>query len=145
MRAAGLTIREVDPRDAAEIAQLLDELGYPLSSEIVADRLARLAASSSDVALVAVVGAEIVGLAGIHVFTSLEHGTVGKLNELVVTASRRRRGIGAALVRAVEAEARRRGCAILFLTTAERRTDAHRFYRELGFEETGRRFAKSLE
>jgi hypothetical protein len=34
---------------------------------------------------------------------------------------------------------------LLFLTTSERRKDAHAFYRSLGFEETGRRFAKALD
>jgi hypothetical protein len=33
---------------------------------------------------------------------------------------------------------------VLFLTTAARRADAHDFYRRLGFEETGLRFAKPL-
>jgi GNAT superfamily N-acetyltransferase len=41
--------------------------------------------------------------------------------------------------------ARQRGCVLLFLTTSERRKDAHAFYRSLGFEETGRRFAKALD
>jgi ribosomal protein S18 acetylase RimI-like enzyme len=44
-----------------------------------------------------------------------------------------------------EAEARRRGCCLIFLTSAERRKDAHAFYRRIGFAETGRRFAKRLD
>jgi hypothetical protein len=48
-------------------------------------------------------------------------------------------------VEAVEDEARARRCALLFLTSAERRADAHAFYAHLGFEETGRRFAKRFE
>jgi GNAT superfamily N-acetyltransferase len=48
-------------------------------------------------------------------------------------------------MRAVEEEARSRGCVLLYLTTAERREDAHAFYRTTGLEETGRRFAKRLE
>jgi GNAT superfamily N-acetyltransferase len=63
----------------------------------------------------------------------------------VVDERVRRRGVGAALMRAVEQEARARGCVLLFLTTAERRDDAHAFYRGIGLEETGRRFAKRLE
>jgi hypothetical protein len=30
----------------------------------------------------------------------------------------------------------------LFLTTAERRADAHAFYESVGFERTGRRYVK---
>jgi hypothetical protein len=47
-------------------------------------------------------------------------------------------------VEAMEAEARARRCELLFLTTAARREDAHEFYRRVGLEETGKRFAKSL-
>jgi ribosomal protein S18 acetylase RimI-like enzyme len=63
---------------------------------------------------------------------------------VVVDSDYRRRGIGDALVTEIEAEARARGCCLVFLTTAERRVDAHAFYRRIGFEETGRRFAKWL-
>jgi ribosomal protein S18 acetylase RimI-like enzyme len=72
------------------------------------------------------------------------HDPAAKLSAIVVDERYRRRGIGEALVMALEGEARERGCALIFLTTAERRKDAHTFYRRLGFEETGRRFAKLL-
>jgi hypothetical protein len=42
----------------------------------------------------------------------------------------------------MEAEARRRGCCLIFLTTAPK--GRHDFYRRIGFEATGRRFAKWL-
>jgi hypothetical protein len=44
----------------------------------------------------------------------------------------------------MEAEARVRGCTMLYLTTATPRQGAHDFYRRVGFEETGKRFAKQL-
>ena len=67
-----------------------------------------------------------------------------KLSAIVVDEARRGSGIGKALVEAMEAEARERGCFVLFLTTNERRVDAHAFYDHLGFERTGRRYAKEL-
>jgi hypothetical protein len=45
----------------------------------------------------------------------------------------------------MEAEARARGCPLLYLTTATRRAEAHEFYRRVGFEETGKRLGKSLD
>ena len=42
-------------------------------------------------------------------------------------------GLGAALVRWVVEEARRRGCALVQLTSDVPRADAHRFYERLGF------------
>jgi ribosomal protein S18 acetylase RimI-like enzyme len=49
------------------------------------------------------------------------------------------------LVEAMEAEARSRGCALLFLTTSEDRAAAHAFYERIGLEYTGRRYAKRLD
>ncbi len=88
---------------------------------------------------------EVVGLAQLHVSPTLEYERpAAKLAALVVDVSRRGEGIGRALVAAMEAEARARRCELLFVTTAERRDDAHEFYRRVGLEETGKRFAKSL-
>jgi GNAT superfamily N-acetyltransferase len=141
-----MQLRQVRARDAGRIAELLGQLGYPTSAEVVARRLERLARSDADATWVAELDGELVGLVGIHVSHSLEYdGTVAKVSEIVVDEAHRGRGIGAQLMQRAEDEARRRGCVLLFLTTAERREDAHRFYRKLGFEETGRRFAKPLD
>jgi GNAT superfamily N-acetyltransferase len=42
-------------------------------------------------------------------------------------------GLGAAMMHWAMAEARRRGCTLLQLTTDKSRADAHRFYERLGF------------
>jgi GNAT superfamily N-acetyltransferase len=139
-------IRDVDDADAAGVVRLLAQLGYPTDEATILRRLERIRASRSDRLFVAELDGELVGLAGIHVSPSLEYDEdAAKVSAIVVDAAQRRRGIGRALLSAVEAEARRRGCALVFLTSAERRRDAHAFYRRLGWEETGRRFAKRLE
>jgi GNAT superfamily N-acetyltransferase len=139
-------IREAGAEDAAAIARLLGQLGYSADEKAVRQRLDALLASRADVLLVAVVGDDPVGFAVLHVSIALERdGPAGKLSAIVVDEQHRSRGIGRRLVAAIEVEARRRGCVLLFLTTSERRRDAHAFYRKLGYEETGRRFAKTLE
>lgn len=50
-----------------------------------------------------------------------------------VADSFRRDGLGSALLGWAIEEARRRGCALVQLTTDKSRTDAHRFYQRLGF------------
>jgi GNAT superfamily N-acetyltransferase len=88
---------------------------------------------------------EVVGLASLHESLSLEHDRpAAKLSAMVVDESVRGRGIGRSLVEAMEDEARARGCCLIFLTTNERRSGAHAFYERVGFEYTGRRFAKTL-
>jgi GNAT superfamily N-acetyltransferase len=138
-------IRAVRNGDVAAVTRLLVQLGYPADEERVARRLERLEQSPADGLFVAEVDGEVVGLAGIHVSPSLEYDAdAAKVSALVVDERHRHGGVGRALLAAVENEARRRGCALVFLTTAERRKDAHAFYRRLGWEETGRRFARDL-
>jgi GNAT superfamily N-acetyltransferase len=140
-----LEIRRVEAADAESVASLLAQLGYPASVDEVERRLERLLASEADVQLVAVTDGEVVGLVGLQVGLALEYDEpVGKLSELVIEEGHRGRGVGRALVAAVEREARRRGCCLLYLTTAARRKDAHAFYERIGFEETGKRFVKTL-
>jgi N-acetylglutamate synthase-like GNAT family acetyltransferase len=140
-----MTIRDAEPTDAAALVRLLEQLGYPAGQDAVLRRLERFDASAADRLFVAEFDGEVVGLAGIHVSPSLEHdGDAAKVSAIVVDEAFRRRGVGRALLDAVETEARARGCRLVFLTTAERRREAHEFYRRAGWEETGRRFSKAL-
>jgi ribosomal protein S18 acetylase RimI-like enzyme len=63
---------------------------------------------------------------------------------LVVGERFRRRGIGELLMEALEQEARARGGKTMVLNTAHRREAAHAFYEALGYEHTGRRYAKEI-
>lgn len=62
------------------------------------------------------------------------HGAERALVEAVrVRSDRRGEGLGGSLMRWVIERARERGCGLVQLTTDKARTDAHRFYRRLGF------------
>jgi GNAT superfamily N-acetyltransferase len=138
-------IRDARPADAAAIAALLGELGYPAEAAQVERRLEGIAGDQSSRLFVVDVNGEVAGLGGLHVLPLIEHDELGcMLTAMVVGAKHRRQGIGAELVGAVEREARSRGCNRLVLSSADRRTDAHAFYESLGFEATGRRFVKAL-
>jgi N-acetylglutamate synthase-like GNAT family acetyltransferase len=138
-------IRDALADDADSIAALLSQLGYPTEPDAVVRRLLRLRETGDDV-VVAEVDGGVAGLAHLHAAPALEYdGEVAKLAALVVDEAYRGTGVGRALVDAMEARARRRGCVLFFLTTAEHRSDAHAFYRRLGLEHTGRRFAKRLD
>jgi GNAT superfamily N-acetyltransferase len=139
-----VTIRDARATDAAAIASLLAQLGYPTQADAVPSRLERLAIVGDRV-VVAELDDQVVGLAQLHVFPTLEHEQpAAKVSALVVDEAYRGEGIGRALVEAMEAEARARRCVLLFLTTSARREDAHEFYRRVGLEETGKRFGKPL-
>jgi GNAT superfamily N-acetyltransferase len=132
------TIRDARPQDADAIARLLTQLGYPTEPEAVEGRLDRLQ-------VVAELDGHVVGLVHLQVSPAIERDLpAAKLGALVVDEAHRGRGIGRLLVEAMEAEARLRGCELVFLTTSERRDDAHAFYERLGLEQTGRRYGRTL-
>jgi GNAT superfamily N-acetyltransferase len=140
----GLTIRDARAEDASAIAALLGQLGYETDGATIAPRLERLVIVGDRV-VVAQLDDEVVGLAQLHVSPTIEHEQpTAKISALIVHESHRGEGIGRALVDALEAEARARRCVLLFVTTAARRADAHEFYRQVGLEETGKRFTKLL-
>ena len=56
-----------------------------------------------------------------------------QIESVRVAPAMRGRGLGEALFTWSIAEARRRGCALVQLTTDKTRVDAHRFYERLGF------------
>jgi N-acetylglutamate synthase-like GNAT family acetyltransferase len=130
--------------DAPALVSLLAELGYPTDAGTLERRLAALVADPAVTLLVAERDGRVVGLASMHVMPLIERAPLGRLSAIVVAADERRAGIGRALVERVESEARARGCERLELTSAERRADAHAFYRDLGFEPASQRFIKSL-
>jgi GNAT superfamily N-acetyltransferase len=78
------------------------------------------------------------------VWSLVEDAPRAMLTALVVREDTRGRGVGRALVAAVEHWARERGAGRVVVTTALRRAGAHAFYERLGFEFTGRRYVKSI-
>ena len=63
---------------------------------------------------------------------------------LVVAGEAARQDIGRMLVQAVEQWCRDQGCGLIEVTSNDRRTAAHAFYRHMGYERTSMRFAKKL-
>lgn len=142
--APGPLIRDAERHDAGPIAVLLTQLGYPSDTGAVDERLDRLRIVGDRV-FVAELDGEVVGLAHLQVTPAIERDRpAGKLGALIVDEACRGQGVGRALVEAVEREARLRGCELVFLTTSERRDDAHAFYERVGFEQTGRRYGRTL-
>lgn len=71
-------------------------------------------------------------------------GLRAQLEAVRVHADLRRGGLGAAMVAWGIDEARRRGCALVQLTSDKRRPEAHRFYARLGFTASHEGFKLTL-
>ena len=107
----------------------------------------RMAASGTDRLFVACLGDAVVGTYQISFSQSLtHHGRLRAIVEAVqVSAAVRSRGIGAAMMRHAEDEARTAGAGVVELTSNRRRTAAHRFYERLGFIQSHLGFKKAID
>lgn len=139
-----LAVRAADLADAPAVASLLGELGYPSSEEQARERLVA-AADDGAVVLLAEQGGRVVGLIAARRAPYFPDGSLQmRITAMVVATSHRRRGVGRTLIDAVTHLAVEQGCSALELTTAERRTEAHRFYESLGFARASLRFLRRL-
>jgi len=134
-----ILIREAAHEDAPQIAELLSELGYPLSASEAGVRLAR----SSETVFVAADGPSLVGLLAISSqFPIARPRPVARITAMIVRSGARRRRLGTALMERAVEWARSAGCEGIELTSGIRpeREGAHRFYERCGFVKTSYRF-----
>ncbi len=138
-----IRIRAAGVEDRLVVQKLLGQLGYVLTTEEVHARLSLLATSDTDPVLLATQADEVVGLIALHFATMLHHREpVARITASVVRDGIRGAGIGRVLVDAGGNLARQSGCSILELTTAVARTEAHAFYKKLGFTTSSLRFSR---
>jgi GNAT superfamily N-acetyltransferase len=141
------SVRSVQPDDAAQVAALLAELGYPDNQ--VADvrrRLALWAGETTSRALVAERRGQVLGIVAVTAIPYLEHeGRWGRIVALVVSSACRGQGIGRQLVQAAENAASELGCVVMEVTSARSRTESHLFYQNLGYRDWGDRSARYLK
>jgi GNAT superfamily N-acetyltransferase len=142
-----VTVREAEAGDAAALAPLFAQLGYPDEPARIGVRVGMVSREPGSTVLVAEEHGALVGFVSASVIPLVhEDGRWCRISALVVSSGRRRGGVGRALVEAVEGFARSRGCRYSEVTSGERpeRNAAHRFYEALGYEEVSRRFLKTL-
>jgi GNAT superfamily N-acetyltransferase len=141
-----ITTRSATPDDATAIAALLAQLGYAIGAEDIPGRLDGVSGDGGAVLVAVDDNDRPLGVASATSHATLHtKGGVAYITALVTDADARGRGVGRALVNAIEQWARERGADRLSVTSAEHRSGAHAFYPACGFPYTGRRFSKSLD
>lgn len=137
-------IRDARPSDAATIAELICYLGHPIDEKQVRKNMTALR-KTGETPLVATIDNKVVGLCGVGKRTVISRpAPLGRITNLVVAREAQGKGIGRMLVEAAEERMRKAGCKLVEVTSNDRRTAAHAFYRHLGYERTSIRFAKTL-
>jgi GNAT superfamily N-acetyltransferase len=133
MTRDSIEVRPARPGDAARMAALAGELGYPVDAATMAARLDTLLHREAHWIAVAAIDAGVAGWIALEQRELLLGGSRAEIMGLVVGAAGRRRGIGTALVRAAEHEAARRGLRALTVRSNAARTGSHPFYEQLGY------------
>jgi GNAT superfamily N-acetyltransferase len=128
-------IRAATLDDAADIARLSAQLGYPADVAVFADRLERILPLRTHAVLVyESENGRLAGFIGLEQRLTVESGDKAEIVGLVVDADARRTGAGRKLIAAAEDWTRARGLRELFLRSNIVRPEAHAFYPALGFE-----------
>ncbi|WP_219416799.1 GNAT family N-acetyltransferase [Pseudonocardia nigra] len=140
-----VVLRRAEAADVRALVALLaaDQLGAgreddPADRDALAPYLDAFAVIDADPAhllVVAAGGDAVVGTLQLSFIPGLARRGAwrAQIEAVRVAGHLRGRGLGEFMIRWAIAEAERRGCALVQLTTDKRRADAHRFYRRLGF------------
>jgi GNAT superfamily N-acetyltransferase len=139
--AGGVLLREATADDVPALVALLadDPLGSTRESADLAPYREAFAAVDADPAHLLVVAEDgdgtVVGTLQLSFLPGLSRGGAlrAQVEGVRVAAAARGKGLGEAMLRWVAEESRRRGAALVQLTTDTRRHDAHRFYERLGY------------
>jgi N-acetylglutamate synthase-like GNAT family acetyltransferase len=138
------TIRDAKPSDSKRLVELIRYLGHEIDEKAVRKNLGKLK-KAGETPLVATLDKMVIGLVGIHRMVTVHRpAPVGRISVLVVAKEAQDHGIGRMLVEAAEQALKKAGCQIVEVTSNDRRTAAHAFYRHLGYERTSMRFMKAL-
>ncbi|MCB0656682.1 MAG: GNAT family N-acetyltransferase [Saprospiraceae bacterium] len=121
--------------DLGAVSDLVSQLGYSGSPDKIRDRLVQLLDHPDHRVFIAYDGALTVGW--IHVFMSLrvESDPMAEIGGLIVDERYRRQGIGHELVKTAIHWARDRNIHRIRVRCNSLRTDSHRFYEQLGFQQ----------
>ena len=134
MSPDGPRIRPVTSEDAAAVAALSDQLGYPVAAEAIAARLERLLGRDDQLVLAAVAAdGELAGWIHAAEQDLVEAERRCEILGLVVDGRRRRGGIGRGLVAEAERWAAGRGLRQMSVRSNVAREESHPFYEAQGY------------
>jgi GNAT superfamily N-acetyltransferase len=130
-----MDVRTMMEGDAEAVANLSEQLGYPMSTPVIRERIKVVNAHPEHSALVAEANGKILGWIHVYVAQLIESpNSYVEIGGLVVDAKARGSGVGKALVRAGEHWAVERRIDDIRVRSNTKRTEAHAFYQHLGYK-----------
>ena len=129
------TLRRATTGDAERVAELSEQLDYPMAADLMRTRLARLAVLPDHAIIVAELNGVVCGWVHAHVQQSLVGGERGAILGLVVAREVRRAGIGRLLMSEAERWVRDRGLDEVIVRSNVKRSESHAFYPAIGYKQ----------
>jgi ribosomal protein S18 acetylase RimI-like enzyme len=140
-----VAIRRSEVADAAALADLMTQLGYPTRASEMEMRMETICADKNYATFVAVSEGKVCGMIGtIRCYTYEHNSPSARILALVVSEKIRGYGVGQALIAAAEEDLARRNIRRVAVNTRFERTQAHEFYEKLGYTKNGFRLVKEL-
>jgi GNAT superfamily N-acetyltransferase len=138
------SIHVARPEDASRVADLLQQLGYPVSEADAALRIA-LYSQSSYRLLIAKIEDMTVGFIALHIYHALHlPAPEGRIISFCVDEKVRGTGAGTTLLHAAEDFFKEKKCFKIVLNCNLKRPDTHQYYLNRGYKFTSKHFARFL-
>jgi GNAT superfamily N-acetyltransferase len=143
---ARVSVRPATMQDAAQLAELCGQLGYPSTTEEVERRLRLILPDQESAVFIAESGGNVVGWIDVFISRLVETDQHAEIGGFVVDESCRSQGVGRLLLERAEEWARAEGCLVMTLRSNVIRERAHAFYENLGYSvvKTQKAFRKTL-
>lgn len=145
-----ITVRDAIDKDIPSILKLLYDLGRPEpidDKEIIVfkSKIREYFSDPAKMILVAESNSKIVGLVSIILLRRLNHAKYEMyIPELVVKKELRYSGIGKALIAKCIEIGKKKNCYRIRLESGNERKESHKFYKTLGFNQSGLSFSKNI-
>ena len=140
-----MNIRTAKIEDACRIQNLILQLGFDQSLNMIEAKLVKLLDSNNDIILIYEKDNYVVGLITLSFSTQLAFdGDIMTIGYLVIDEQFRGLGIGKALEEYAMQIAQSKKCSMIEVYSQLKRADAHRFYIRQGYQVAEKFFIKEL-
>jgi len=129
-----LIIREAQYDDFKTITELCNQLGYKTDSEDIPLRLKQIHDLSHHAVFVAEFDHHVIGWIHVFLYPSLVSPLSALLGGLIVHTNQRGKGVGKELLQKAETWSQSHACKYLTIFTNISRTETHKFYYHLGYQ-----------